>query len=40
MHRNIVDVGVLGRWIYLRREMEDYDISDEEWLPVVEETRS
>ncbi|XP_071118872.1 mitochondrial import inner membrane translocase subunit Tim29-like [Haliotis cracherodii] len=30
-HKHIVDVGVLGRWIYLDKAMIDYDINTEEW---------
>ena len=28
--RRIVDVGVVNRWFYIAKEMEDYDINDEQ----------
>ena len=31
MYRNVVDIGVVGRWIHLDEEMREYDINDEEW---------
>lgn len=31
-HKTIIDVGVLGRWIYLEKAMVDYDVNPEEWL--------
>ncbi|XP_046566674.1 mitochondrial import inner membrane translocase subunit Tim29-like [Haliotis rubra] len=30
-HKHVVDVGVLGKWIYLDKAMIDYDINPEEW---------
>ena len=34
VHRNVLDVGVLGRWIYLGKHMKDFDISDDEWIDI------
>jgi len=31
-HKTIVDVGVFGRWIYIEKAMEDYDINSDEWM--------
>ncbi|XP_076462428.1 mitochondrial import inner membrane translocase subunit Tim29-like [Babylonia areolata] len=30
-HKQVVDVGVLGRWYWLGKAMVDYDINEEEW---------
>ena len=30
-HRQIVDVGVLGRWYYLTQAMVEYDVNVDEW---------
>jgi hypothetical protein len=30
-HKTVVDVGVLGRWLELRKYMVDYDINPDEW---------
>ncbi|ESO89105.1 hypothetical protein LOTGIDRAFT_106249 [Lottia gigantea] len=30
-HKSILDVGVLGRWIYIDKAMENYDINEDEW---------
>ncbi|XP_041360883.1 LOW QUALITY PROTEIN: mitochondrial import inner membrane translocase subunit Tim29-like [Gigantopelta aegis] len=30
-HKQVVDIGVCGRWIYLDRAMEEYDVSEDEW---------
>ena len=29
-HKRIVDIGVVGRWLYIGREMQDYDVNDDE----------
>lgn len=31
-HKTIVDVGVFGRWVFLEKAMEDFDINPTEWL--------
>jgi hypothetical protein len=31
MHKHVADVGILGRWVRLKRAMVDYDVNAEEW---------
>lgn len=31
LHKTILDVGLFGRWIYLEKAMQDYDINPDEW---------
>lgn len=30
-HKQVLDVGVLGRWFYLRKAMHEFDVNPDEW---------